>query len=114
DDPGDEARRGRVLRAGVLRRGVGVIDASSRGAWHTLLGELRPFVARRVRAADVDDVVQDVFLRMQRALPELRDEERFGAWIHTVARSAIADHLRAAARRPHGIEPVLDVAEEDD
>ena len=33
---------------------------------------LRPFVARRVAPADVDDVMQDVYLRMQRGLGALR------------------------------------------
>jgi RNA polymerase sigma-70 factor (ECF subfamily) len=76
-----------------------VIDASSRGAWNELAGKLRPFVSRRVRSSvDVDDVVQDVFLRMQRGLAGLRDDERFGPWVYQVARSAIIDHRRAATR----------------
>jgi RNA polymerase sigma-70 factor, ECF subfamily len=68
--------------------------------WQDIAGRLRPFVARRVDAGEVDDVVQDVFLRMQRGLPELRDEEKLGAWMYQVARSAIADNGRARARRP--------------
>ena len=78
-----------------------VIDAAARGAWRDLDRRLRPFIASRVRAeADVDDVVQDVFLRMQRGLDGLRDDERFGPWVYQVARSAIADHRRRAARHP--------------
>ena len=92
-----------MLRAFVLRRGggVGVIDANSRGMWKDLDAKLRPFVARRVNSVDdVDDVVQDVFLRMQRGLDGLRDDQRFGPWVYRVARSAIADHRRRAARHP--------------
>jgi RNA polymerase sigma-70 factor (ECF subfamily) len=86
-----------VLRAVVLL----MIDPSARGAWHELDARLRPFVARRVSSSsDVDDVVQDVFLRMQRGLGQLRDEERFGPWVYQLARSAIVDHQRAAARHP--------------
>lgn len=78
-----------------------MIDSAARGAWRDLDAKLRPFIARRVRAeADVDDVVQDVFLRMQRGLGGLRDDERFGPWVYQVARSAIADHQRASARNP--------------
>ncbi len=74
---------------------------TERRAWRDLEAKLRPFVARRLRSrADVDDVVQDVFLRMQRGLGALRDDERFGPWVYQVARSAIAEHLRAAARHP--------------
>ena len=83
-----------------------MIDARARGAWRTLEAELRPFVARRVSgAADVDDVVQDVFLRMQRGLGGLRDEQRFGPWVYQVARSAIAEHRRGRARHPLAVEP---------
>ena len=76
-----------------------MIDASARGAWRELEQKLRPFVARRVRSeADIDDVVQDVLLRMHRGLGELRDEERFGPWVYRVARSAVLDHRRRSAR----------------
>lgn len=78
-----------------------MIDASIRGAWSRLEQELRPFIARRVSSpADADDVLQDVFLRMQRALPSLRDDERFGPWVYQVTRSAIAQLRRQAARHP--------------
>lgn len=78
-----------------------MIEASARGAWTELDAKLRPFVARRVQSADdVDDVVQEVFLRMQRGLGELRDDERFGPWVYRVARNAIIDHHRARARTP--------------
>jgi len=97
-----------------------MIDPAARGAWRDLDAKLRPFIARRVRAeVDVDDVVQDVFLRMQRGLAGLRDEERFGPWVYQVARSAIADHQRTAARHgvAHGERPDEEAAgpkEEDD
>ncbi len=78
-----------------------MIDRAARGAWRDLETKLRPFIARRVPAeVDVDDVVQDVFLRMQRGLAGLRDEERFGAWVYQVARTAIVDHQRRAAKHP--------------
>ena len=76
-----------------------MIEPAARGAWRELEAKLRPFIARRVRSeVDVDDIVQDVFLRMQRGLAGLRDEERFGPWVYQVARSALVDHLRAAAK----------------
>ena len=76
-----------------------MIDPAARGAWRELEAKLRPFIARRLRSdVDVDDVVQDVFLRMQRGLAGLRDEERFGPWVYQVARSAIVDHHRVAAK----------------
>jgi RNA polymerase sigma-70 factor (ECF subfamily) len=76
-----------------------MIEADMRCAYRELEGRLRPFIARRVSASsDVDDVMQDVFLRMQRGISNLRDEERFGPWVYQIARSAIAEHRRTRAR----------------
>jgi RNA polymerase sigma-70 factor (ECF subfamily) len=75
-------------------------DLASDRAWRQLEAKLRPFVAKRVREVDVDDVVQDVFLSIQRGLSSLRDEQRFGPWIYQIARNAIVDHLRKSARHP--------------
>lgn len=72
----------------------------TRRAHRELDQRLRPFVARRVPPSEVDDVLQDVFLKMQSALPTLRDEERLVPWIYAVARNAITDNLRQRTRRP--------------
>ena len=43
-----------------------MIQPNARGAWQELEGQLRPFVARRLGdASDVDDVLQDIYLRIQ-------------------------------------------------
>ena len=87
----------------------------AREAWIELDAKLRPFIARRVRSAsDVDDVVQDVFLRMQRGLAGLRDDERFGPWVYQVARSAIATHHRVRARHPIADADPVEQAPDDD
>ena len=68
--------------------------------WQEVEARLRPFVSRRVSGPDVDDVMQEVFVRMQRGLAGLRDDERFSGWLFQIARSAIAEHGRARARHP--------------
>jgi RNA polymerase sigma-70 factor (ECF subfamily) len=77
-----------------------VIPAEARGAWREIEARLRPYVARRVPPADVDDVVQDTFVRVHRGLASLSSEDRFGAWVYRVAAGAIIDHLRKRARNP--------------
>lgn len=72
--------------------------------------KLRPFVARRVPRADVDDVLQDVFIRVQRSLPTLRDEQRFLPWLYQVARSAVQESLRQRARHPLAAEDHVEPA----
>jgi len=37
---------------------------------------------------------------MQHGLTELRDSDRFGGWVYTIAERAVADHLRKRARHP--------------
>ena len=89
-----------------------MIGPELREAWPALAARLRPFVARRLpREADVDDVLHDVLLRVQRGQAELRDEQRFGPWVYRVARGVVVDHLRAAARRPPDLAPLEAIEE---
>lgn len=70
-------------------------------AWDQLSTRLRPFVRRRVDSdVDADDVMQEVLLKAYRGIGEVRDEERLEAWLYRVARTSIADHLRARQRHP--------------
>jgi len=52
-----------------------------------------------------------VFLRAQRALAGLRDEERLDAWMYRIARSAIAESHRQRSRHSTldtaGLEPAM-------
>jgi len=76
-----------------------MIRTEARGAWKELEQRLRPYLARRVAsAADIDDLLQDIFVRMHQSLGSLRDDERFGGWVYRVAHSAIVDKARQRAR----------------
>jgi RNA polymerase sigma-70 factor (ECF subfamily) len=55
---------------------------------------LRRFVARRVRPEHVDDLLQDVLLRMHERAGDLHDEARLPAWAFRVAQSVVVDHHR--------------------
>ncbi|MCK6508791.1 hypothetical protein L6R29_02340 [Myxococcota bacterium] len=67
--------------------------------WRAWRERLRQFVAKRVSASDVEDVLQEALLRIWRGLGDVRDEERMNAWIYQVARSAIKDAWRRDGRR---------------
>src|SRR5918992_719482 len=72
------------------------VSLSTEGVWSELHANIRGFVARRVRqSADVDDIVQRVFLQVHRALPTLRDTDKLHPWIYQTTRRAIADYYRA-------------------
>jgi RNA polymerase sigma-70 factor (ECF subfamily) len=71
--------------------------------WRRLRADVRRLVARRLSSrSDAEDVVQDVLLRVWRHGPELRDQERFGAWLMRVVYTAAADHFRKRATQPVG------------
>src|ERR671912_447733 len=76
------------------------VELSTDTAWAELHTNIRGFVARRVRQpADVDDIVQQVFLRVHQALPTLRDADKLTAWVYQTTRRTIVDYYRAPAQR---------------
>jgi len=78
-----------------------MIPAEARGAWREIEARLKPYVARRVpSAAEADDIVQDVLVRIYQGLASLRDGESFGGWVYRIAGRAIADAGRAKSRAP--------------
>jgi len=70
------------------------------------------FARRGVPSSDVDDLVQEVFLRVHRGLGGLRDDQRVGAWVFSIARNVLRDRLRrkgdAEYRADSGDEPIDD------
>ncbi len=83
---------------GMLSAVRSMTDARERSRWDELTRRLREFVGRRVASSDLDDVLQEALVRIQRDLPKLRDDERFAPRVYRVTRSTIGDHLRARAR----------------
>ena len=78
-----------------------MIPAEARGAWRDIEARLRPYVARRVAsAAEVDDLVQEILVRVHKGLATLRDEESFGGWVYRIAARAIVDAAKSHARDP--------------
>ncbi len=56
---------------------------------------LRRFVAAGVRDPDsAEDVVQDMYLKIQTHIGTLEDKEKVGAWVYRVARNAVYDFYR--------------------
>ena len=71
-----------------------VIDAAARDSWQVLGQQLGAYIGRRLPAQDVDDVLQDVLLRIHKNVRYLSDDSRFGPWVYSVARNAVIDRLR--------------------
>jgi RNA polymerase sigma-70 factor, ECF subfamily len=68
---------------------------------------VRRFIGARVRNdALADDLTQEVFVRVLRRLPEVKDHRRVVGWIFQIARNVVADHFRRS-------RPVAPVRETD-
>lgn len=59
---------------------------------------VRGIVLSRVPYAEVDDLVQDVFLQAMERLPSLRDPAAFPGWLAAIARNRATDCLRSTPR----------------
>ena len=79
--------------------------------WLEFAASLRAFVSKRTPPeVDVDDVLQEVFLRIQRHLPSLRDADRIGPWIFQITRNVVAESYRKRRRPETPEHPIADEA----
>jgi len=68
--------------------------------WQEVHTGLRAFIAKRVaNEAEVEDILQEAFLRIHRKLDSVKDPHRLMSWIYQVTRHAIIDHYRSPVRR---------------
>jgi RNA polymerase sigma-70 factor (ECF subfamily) len=76
--------------------------------WQDFHGRLLGFIARRVPDREsAEDILQEVMLRIHRHADDLEHSPAVAAWVHQIARHAIADYYRRAAVRretPSGID----------
>jgi RNA polymerase sigma-70 factor (ECF subfamily) len=63
--------------------------------WNEFSAKLGQFIRSRVAdPASAEDILQEVFVKIQRRLGELRDPARLEGWIYLITRNAIIDHYR--------------------
>jgi RNA polymerase sigma-70 factor (ECF subfamily) len=69
--------------------------------WRSFHQRLRGFILQRVNnPADVDDILQEVFVRIYQRLTTVRESDRLQSWIFTITRNAIIDYYRNVKRQP--------------
>jgi RNA polymerase sigma-70 factor (ECF subfamily) len=100
-----------VIAPVVARPDDDALIEAARGGDHAAYTALYQRYAGRVYArltqlvgptADREDLLQQVFLELYRALPRFRAESSIGTFIHGIAVHVALDHLRRRKRRPHG------------
>ena len=84
--------------------------------WQQLHDSLRTFIAKRVDDhGHVDDILQEVFVRVHRQIDSVNDPNRVVSWIYQITRNAIIDHYRKPGRQreiPTGLSSELEMRDE--
>ena len=63
--------------------------------WHEFAVKLGQFIRARVSdPATAEDILQDVFVKIQARLNQLEDPAKLQGWLYLIARNAIIDHYR--------------------
>ena len=63
--------------------------------WHEFAAKLGQFIRARVAdPATAEDILQDVFVKIQGRLDSLEDPAKLQSWLYLIARNAIIDHYR--------------------
>ncbi|TRZ59490.1 sigma-70 family RNA polymerase sigma factor [Pseudomonas alloputida] len=94
-----EAREAR-LKA-LLLRGLTGDQLAYQDFLGTLALHVRAFLRSRLsrRPAEIEDMVQDVLLAVHNARHTYQPQQPLTAWVQTIARYKLADHLRSVSRR---------------
>ncbi|MBI5673097.1 MAG: RNA polymerase sigma factor SigZ [Nitrospirae bacterium] len=99
-----------------IDRGEAIITKATEELWQLMHDGLRAFIAKRVSdQGHLDDILQDVFMRVHRQIDSVSDPGRLVSWIYQVTRNAIIDHYRKPGRQreiPTGLSAELEVLNE--
>jgi RNA polymerase sigma-70 factor (ECF subfamily) len=78
--------------------------------------EFRPKILRYIRRiigeADAEDLTQEVFVKVDKALPGFRGESSLATWIYRIATNTALDHARSASSRQASLH--TDISNVDD
>ena len=75
--------------------------------------KIRGLVGRFVRdAAELDDVVQEAFIKAYRALPNFRGDSAFYTWLYRIAINASKNYVAASSRRTPTVDMDVETAEQ--
>lgn len=86
-----------------------VAPPTTEAVWREFHDRLRAFVSRRVpQPADVEDILQEVFMRIHRAIDSIQQRDRLPAWVFQITRNTIIDHYRSGAHHPETAPEEID------
>jgi RNA polymerase sigma-70 factor (ECF subfamily) len=88
------------------------MNATLEHIWHEFAQKLRQFIRGRVADTEAaEDILQDVFVKIQGRLDQVRDPAKLEGWLFLIARNAVIDHYRTRKQTVEVPETLL--AEDD-
>jgi len=70
--------------------------------WNNVQNELKGFVYKRVKdKALTEDIVHDVFLKVQSKIHQVKESEKLFGWIYQITRNTITDYYRKNSKSIH-------------
>lgn len=72
------------------------MNATMEHIWAEFAAKLGEFIRARVSdPATAEDILQDVFVKIQQRSGQLQDPAKLQSWIYFIARNAVIDHYRS-------------------
>jgi RNA polymerase sigma-70 factor (ECF subfamily) len=64
--------------------------------------KIHRYLARMVGESEAEDLTQEVFVKIHRALPEFKGDSKISTWIYRIATNAALDKLRSPSFQRNG------------
>ena len=65
------------------------------GIYEDFSSKIRAYLLGKVRSPeDIDDLTQEIFIKIHTSLATLKDEKKLAPWIYTIVRNSITDYYR--------------------
>ncbi|MBA4191071.1 MAG: hypothetical protein C0467_24055 [Planctomycetaceae bacterium] len=90
----DEAHASVIAARGAFPDAANAARESCRVLYDRHARKLLAFLSGRVKPGAVEDIAQDVWQKVWQSLPTAFHGGSFRAWLYTIARNSVTDHMR--------------------
>ena len=88
--------------------------ATTEDIWEAFRGRLLGYIRARSRSPeDAEDILQEVFLKIQRRIGTLEDDARLTAWLYRVTHNTVIDYYRKRTALPVADPPAQSCDDDD-
>lgn len=85
-----------AIYIGETENNMQMINSGDTGQiWEEFSGRVRSHLLRKMRnKGDVDDLMQEIFIKIHSHLPHLRKRDKLSSWIYRIAENTLNDYYR--------------------